>query len=133
MFKYATNRLDLQHNLFLLTFGDKLGLAPPNDPTAEVRRVLDLGTGTGIWAIDYADEHPEVEVEISPYNSTRVSTDCIGHWSRSFANSARFVSTNMIIEDPLTSLVFRQTLASLLTILTKIGNMVSHLTISIAE
>jgi ubiquinone/menaquinone biosynthesis C-methylase UbiE len=27
-----------------------------------VNHVLDLGTGTGIWAMDFADEHPEAEV-----------------------------------------------------------------------
>ncbi|PCD42360.1 hypothetical protein AU210_004890 [Fusarium oxysporum f. sp. radicis-cucumerinum] len=62
-------RLDLQHNLFLLTFDDKLGLAPPNKPDAKVKHVLDIGTGTGIWAIDYADEHPEAQVtgvDLSP-------------------------------------------------------------------
>ncbi|ENH73035.1 hypothetical protein FOC1_g10009770 [Fusarium oxysporum f. sp. cubense race 1] len=62
-------RLDLQHNLFLLTFGDKLGLAPPCYPDAKVNHVLDLGTGTGIWAMDFADEHPEAEVigvDLSP-------------------------------------------------------------------
>ncbi|KAH7237855.1 hypothetical protein NCS52_01566400 [Fusarium sp. LHS14.1] len=63
------NRLDLQHNLFLLTFGNKLGLSPPNLPEFKTGRVLDLGTGTGIWAIDFADEHPETEVigvDLSP-------------------------------------------------------------------
>jgi methylase of polypeptide subunit release factors len=80
MLKHVPNRSDLQHNLFLLTFGDKLGLAPPNDPGAKVGRVLDVGTGTGIWAIDYADEHPEAEVVLLPANPTRASTNCIGHW-----------------------------------------------------
>lgn len=53
---------DLQHNLFLLTFDDKLGNAPPNDKDAKVGRVLDVGTGTGIWCVDFGDEHPEAEI-----------------------------------------------------------------------
>ncbi|KAH7156740.1 S-adenosyl-L-methionine-dependent methyltransferase [Dactylonectria macrodidyma] len=62
-------RLDLQHNLFIVTLGNKLGLAPPNDPDSKVKRVLDVGTGTGIWAIDFGDEHPEarvIGVDLSP-------------------------------------------------------------------
>ncbi|KAM0260536.1 hypothetical protein ACHAPA_010221 [Fusarium lateritium] len=62
-------RLDLQHALFLRTFDDNLGFAPPNDPGADVKHVLDVGTGTGIWAMDYADEHPGAEVigvDLSP-------------------------------------------------------------------
>ncbi|KAH8654712.1 S-adenosyl-L-methionine-dependent methyltransferase [Ilyonectria robusta] len=57
------NRLDLQHNLFLLTFDNKLSLSPPNLPEFKTGRVLDLGTGTGIWAINFADEHPETETD----------------------------------------------------------------------
>lgn len=26
------------------------------------QRVLDLGTGTGIWCLDFADENPQAEV-----------------------------------------------------------------------
>ncbi|KAF4855884.1 putative urea carboxylase [Colletotrichum siamense] len=56
------DRLDLQHNLFLLTFDNALGLAPPNQPNSNVQRVLDVGTGTGIWAIDFGEDHEGAEV-----------------------------------------------------------------------
>ncbi|KAF5247810.1 hypothetical protein FAUST_594 [Fusarium austroamericanum] len=52
-----------------LSYEHSLGLAPPNNPGAKVKRVLDIGTGTGIWAIDYADEHLDskvIGVDLSP-------------------------------------------------------------------
>ncbi|KAF3805989.1 Secondary metabolism regulator laeA [Colletotrichum gloeosporioides] len=63
------DRLDLQHHLFRLTFNGRLANAPPSDEGAQVGRVLDLGTGTGIWALEFGDEHPEAEilgVDLSP-------------------------------------------------------------------
>jgi hypothetical protein len=41
--------IDLQHHLWLLMLKNKLYLAPISNP----QRVLDIGTGTGIWAIDF--------------------------------------------------------------------------------
>ena len=42
------DRNDLQHAKFNLILGDKLHLAPIRDDPA---RILDLGTGSGIWAM----------------------------------------------------------------------------------
>ncbi|OLN86098.1 Trans-aconitate 2-methyltransferase 9 [Colletotrichum chlorophyti] len=56
------DRLDLTHNMFLLTFSEQLGTAPPNAKNSNVKRVLDVGTGTGIWAIEFGEEHPQAEI-----------------------------------------------------------------------
>ena len=45
---------------------NKLTLAPIKE---DVQKVLDIGTGTGIWAIDFGDVHPSAEVigtDLSP-------------------------------------------------------------------
>lgn len=63
-----SDRLDLQHNLFLLTYDGRLCICPV-EKEKQLHRVLDVGTGTGIWAIDFADEHPETQVlgiDLSP-------------------------------------------------------------------
>ncbi|KAH9235540.1 hypothetical protein K456DRAFT_1834240 [Colletotrichum gloeosporioides 23] len=60
-------RLDLQHHMWILTLRGKLCLCPKGEE--ENKRVLDCGTGTGIWAMEYADAHPEAEVigvDLSP-------------------------------------------------------------------
>ena len=52
------DRLDLTHNLIKITMGMKLFNAPIEKPA----RVLDVGTGTGIWAIEMGDEYPSAEI-----------------------------------------------------------------------
>jgi len=59
------DRLDLIHHIFLLILDGKLYNAPVVDP----KRVLDVGTGTGIWSLDFGDENPGCEVvgtDLSP-------------------------------------------------------------------
>ena len=49
----ALNQMDIEHNNQMLMLG-KLHLSPISDP----HEILDLGTGTGIWAIDVGDTYP---------------------------------------------------------------------------
>ena len=48
------NGLDIAHHFMVMLKGDRLFAAPMDHP----KRVLDIGTGTGIWAIDMADPAP---------------------------------------------------------------------------
>ena len=57
--------------MFNLTFKGKLFTAPISKE--RLHRVLDIGTGTGIWAIDFADEYPGASVlgvDLSPIQPT---------------------------------------------------------------
>lgn len=48
--------VDLQHHLLKMTFGDRLAVYEPDKKKA-VHNVLDIGTGTGIWSIEYGERH----------------------------------------------------------------------------
>ncbi|KAI2602466.1 S-adenosyl-L-methionine-dependent methyltransferase [Hypoxylon sp. NC1633] len=69
-------RLDLQHQLFTTAIGNRLHIAPiPEDPG----RVLDIATGTGIWAIDFAAQHPGSQVigtDLSPIQPQFLPENC---------------------------------------------------------
>ncbi len=60
------HRLNQQHHCFTLLKGGRLHLAPlPSTPF----RILDVGTGTGIWCIQMAEQYPTAEIigiDISP-------------------------------------------------------------------
>ena len=49
-----------------ISLGNKLHLAPIDDKPG---KILDVGTGTGIWAIEMGDDYPSAEVigtDLSP-------------------------------------------------------------------
>ncbi|KAJ4168286.1 hypothetical protein NW754_013620 [Fusarium falciforme] len=69
--------MDLVHHVYRLLLGGKLFQAPIPET---VQRVLDLGTGTGIWAMDFADEYPSAEVigtDLSPIQPKWTPPNCI--------------------------------------------------------
>lgn len=58
------DRNDLQHHKYHLLLKERLFVAPiPEDQlNTGNSRILDLGTGTGIWAMDMADKYPSAEI-----------------------------------------------------------------------
>jgi SAM-dependent methyltransferase len=61
--------------MYLLTLDQKLHLAPIQNP----QQILDVGTGTGIWAIDMADQYPSAVVtgtDLSPIQPEWVPPNC---------------------------------------------------------
>lgn len=71
------DRLDLQHKIWCLLLDNALYLAPFKEEKKKIKRaddestaadenyvfnVLDIGTGTGIWAAELARKDPEVRV-----------------------------------------------------------------------
>ncbi|KAF7557754.1 hypothetical protein G7Z17_g366 [Cylindrodendrum hubeiense] len=80
--------LDISHNVLLMNLENKLFVAPIGDNPA---RVLDVGTGTGIWAIDFADQFPGAKVigtDLSPIqpswvppNVEFIIDDCTQDWT----------------------------------------------------
>ncbi|KAK0620136.1 S-adenosyl-L-methionine-dependent methyltransferase [Immersiella caudata] len=68
----SLNSSILDHHVLTLLLNGKLHLAPlPKD----INKAVDIGTGTGIWAIDFAEEYPEATIigtDIAPIQTTWV-------------------------------------------------------------
>ncbi|KAL2272988.1 hypothetical protein FJTKL_05664 [Diaporthe vaccinii] len=52
------HRLDFSHALYRLMLDNELAAAPLREP----EHALDIGTGTGIWALQFAEENPTCQV-----------------------------------------------------------------------
>ena len=62
------DRMDLHHELLIMTLGERLLVS--QDSLSSAPRVLDVGTGTGLWAIDITDKYSGggevVSINLSP-------------------------------------------------------------------
>jgi len=69
------DRVDLHHQIMLLLLGGKPHKAPLHMP----RRMLDIGAGTGSWAVTMADRYPMAEVigiDLCPIRPSWVPENC---------------------------------------------------------
>ncbi|CEL51805.1 hypothetical protein RSOLAG1IB_00340 [Rhizoctonia solani AG-1 IB] len=76
-------RMDIEHRMMKFIMGGKNYVGPVADALTKVpdvqRRVLDCGTGNGLWAIEMADEFDWVEVtgvDLAPIQPRKVPPNC---------------------------------------------------------
>jgi SAM-dependent methyltransferase len=88
----ASEIQDLAHHMYLITLDNKLHVAPLKEihvsyscppshslSSPAFQNVLDVGTGTGIWAMDFADTYPSASVlgvDLSPTQPSWVPINC---------------------------------------------------------
>ncbi|KAI0322208.1 S-adenosyl-L-methionine-dependent methyltransferase [Amylostereum chailletii] len=79
-------RFELLHRLIRFVLGNKNYVGPVPEilakgrfPPGDKLRILDLGTGGGLWAVEMADEFPHVEVlgvDLAPLQPRSVPANC---------------------------------------------------------
>ncbi|KAH8714719.1 S-adenosyl-L-methionine-dependent methyltransferase [Ilyonectria robusta] len=80
--------MDVNHHVLTLVLDGALHLAPiPKD----IKKAVDIGTGTGVWAIDFAEQYPSAQVigtDISPIQPSWLPPnlefqidDCTQEWT----------------------------------------------------
>ncbi|KAL2829287.1 S-adenosyl-L-methionine-dependent methyltransferase [Aspergillus cavernicola] len=85
------DRLAITHHLFKLLIGGDLYRTPLNQQLSPPKRILDIGTGTGTWALEMAEEFPNAEIvgtdlspiqpNFSPPNCTFIIDDAESDWA----------------------------------------------------
>ncbi|KAK1777732.1 S-adenosyl-L-methionine-dependent methyltransferase [Copromyces sp. CBS 386.78] len=101
--------MEIYHHAMLVQLDGKLYLSPLDKK--KVHRVLDVATGNGLWAIDFADEFPNAEIigtDVSPIQPSWIPPnvkfeldDCNREWTWA-ANSFDFINMRMlagVVED----------------------------------
>ncbi|UZP45123.1 hypothetical protein NXS19_012935 [Fusarium pseudograminearum] len=80
--------MDINHHVLILLMGNKLYLAPLSK---DIQAAVDIGTGTSIWAIEFADQFPNASVigtDLAPIQPSWVPAnlqfqidDCTQEWT----------------------------------------------------
>ncbi|KAG6056187.1 hypothetical protein E4U17_002430 [Claviceps sp. LM77 group G4] len=91
------NREDMKHAMLMMLTENKLFLAPIGD---HPQKILDIGTGTGTWAIEVGDKYPSAKVrgiDIAPIqpkwvppNVSFLLDDCEQDWIERDVDLAHF-------------------------------------------
>jgi SAM-dependent methyltransferase len=84
-------RLSLQHDVMTRLFGGKLFFAPLNEGFPP-RRILDVATGTGEWAIEIGDRFPRSQVtatDLSPIQPAEVPPNVTFYVEDSYVTHGR--------------------------------------------